>query len=286
MIETGAARTRRRRAWWVVVAMVVAVGIAVGVIEARDTPARAVVAPVPGVRIDVRTLTVGSVSAVHGLYVARTPQEDRVILSHLTPGRPAAAEPGVDFARSAVVSISMGTRCAQTKSARLYLDGSALALDLETGPEQRECFDEMPLVARFEVPRDKLPAQPHFQGRKPRDPGTGLLVAQRVFDTPTQSPPPGVRSRELADAAELSGWSAELGLPRDAVPVLPPRTRDRRFAFAVPYCRTPAAAVEVGTRVDVGPDGVPALTLSEPPRGAAACRSAATMLVVYDVPVR
>lgn len=228
--------------------------------------------PPRGERIDVqREVAAGTGGDLgFGWYVARTEQEYRVI-----GGGPAA-----DFSRVNVVKVSTGTGCAEPQDAWLYADGDRLTMRRDLGYAYEECYAPFRMTAVFQVPRDKMPAQPLLGSAPPEDVGVGVLVAKRENVDAEPSNPP-TRTLAVTDWTTLQTWARGFGVDDvlQGSSYREPRPGERRFAFLVPAC---APAVP---RVDLAPDGSPVVSVhSFTTPAARPCNPRMHFLLVYDVP--
>ncbi|MYW03582.1 hypothetical protein GT354_35965, partial [Streptomyces sp. SID3343] len=132
--------------------------------------------PAPG-RIDLRTISFAEDRGRAPVFsVSTSGPEDEALLAALygsSPDRrPQEPSPATDFTRNVVVTLSVEGGCLDPTGARLYVDGQVLKPDVDFPNRTRppECLAPYQRLARFEVPRNRLPEHPVLAGQPPKSP--------------------------------------------------------------------------------------------------------------------
>jgi hypothetical protein len=146
-----------------------------------------------------------------------------------------------NFARDVLVGWSMATGCSAATEATLFASGPRLSLGLDQPQPQPECLVSNEVLVVFEVPRERMPKHPRFDGR-PADPaGPGTTVAfARLAET--GAPPQQAPGGEVTDPARLEAFLAKL--PGDGGAAVsqqlaahPPKSGERRFGYVLSSCK-------------------------------------------------
>jgi hypothetical protein len=196
-------------------------------------------------------------AGVRGTPLVHTVLDDERDLARF-PGWFAASEPGAarkiaqkaattDFSRNVLVGWSAPTGCGAATDAALFITGSRLVLGLDQPEPPQECLMSNQVLVVFEVPKDRMPKTPRFDGRAadPAGPGTTLAFV-RLAETGAQ--PQQARGGEVTDAARLDAFLAKL--PGDGgatvtkqLSAYPRRSDERRFGYVLSSCEPTGAAL-------------------------------------------
>ena len=163
--------------------------------------------PPAGERIDTRTLSFVSYRGHPPVFhVSHDAAEDRALLAVLAATsreRPPPPDARFDFSRSVLVTMSIPAGCLDPKGAELYADGDRLApfVHFPDADEPDNCTWPFGRLARFEVPRNRMPAHPVRGASGPALPtGPGFASSggpsvaseqsldRKAASTPTRSP--------------------------------------------------------------------------------------------------
>ncbi|MCW2873493.1 MAG: hypothetical protein JWL99_4813 [Streptomyces oryziradicis] len=196
-------------------------------------------------------------AGVRGAPLVHTVLDDERELARF-PGWFAASEPEAarkiaqkaattDFSRNVLVGWSAPTGCSAATDAALFATGSRLVLGLDQPEPPQECLVSNQVLVVFEVPKDRMPQSPRFDGKKPDPAGPGTTVAfVRLAETGVQ--PQQAQGGEVTDATRLDAFLAKLPgnggtTVTKQLSAHPQRSDERRFGYVLSGCKPTGAAL-------------------------------------------